>query len=424
MNREENNRPSLEHKKNNLQFTWSALFFDQEFRNRYSYKLEGFDKEWSGWERSTEKEYTNLPTGSYIMRVRSKNIFGIQGQEDTYPFSIAPPWYLAWWSVTLYAILMTAIIVLTLIYTRNLRRRTQILERKNREIELQKQALEQLNEEITSQRDEIEAQRDSMARQKDLINRQNHAMTDSIHYARRIQDAVLPANEVMRYLLPKHFVFYRPRDIVSGDFYWIDKKDETVMLVVADCTGHGVPGAFMSMLGISLLNEISSSFTSHSTNEIMDELRDRVIDALGQTGDRYEARDGMESGLLAVNPKTREIQYTGANLNLHIFTKGKLIKVKGDQMPVGINSEAGTPFTSQNLKLDRGDTLYLFSDGFPDQFGGEYRKKFGTPRLKRLLTELQPRILLDQRSALEEAFDKWKGSQEQIDDVLLVGIKL
>jgi serine phosphatase RsbU (regulator of sigma subunit) len=419
-----NDRPSIEHKKNNLQFTWAALYYDQEFRNHYSYKLDGFDKEWSGWERSTEKEYTNLPAGSYTMRVRSQNVYGIEGEPDAYTFSIAPPWYLAWWSITLYVIFLTVIILLTLNYNRNLRRRTQVLERKNREIELQKQALEQLNEEITSQRDEIETQRDSMAQQKDLINQQNNAITDSIIYARRIQDAVLPAREVMRYLLPKHLVFYRPRDIVSGDFYWIDKKDETVLLVVADCTGHGVPGAFMSMLGISLLNEISSSFTSHSTNEIMDELRDRVIDALGQTGDKYEARDGMEMGFLAINTKTREIQFTGANLNLFAFIKGELVVVKGDRMPVGIHYEAGTPFTFQKLKLGRGDTLYLFSDGYPDQFGGENRKKFGTRRLKKLLSELQQRIMLDQQSALEEAFDQWKGTQEQIDDVLMVGIKL
>jgi serine phosphatase RsbU (regulator of sigma subunit) len=284
--------------------------------------------------------------------------------------------------------------------------------------------LENLNEEITAQRDEIEAQRDSISDQKELINRQKNAMTDSIHYARRIQDAVLPAKEVMRFLLPKHFVFYRPRDIVSGDFFWVDKKDETIWIAVADCTGHGVPGAFMSMLGISLLNEISSKYSGRATNEIMDELRDQVIASLGQTGDRYEAKDGMEMGLVAINTQTREVQFTGAMHNLHIFHKGELVILKGDRMPVGIHSEGSTMFSSQSMKLDRGDTLYLFSDGYADQFGGDLRKKFGSMRLKKLLSDLQNNIMHDQKEAIKREYEEWKGEEEQIDDVLLVGIKL
>ena len=249
-------------------------------------------------------------------------------------------------------------------------------------------------------------------------------MTDSIRYARRIQDAVLPAKEVMRYLLPKHFVFYRPRDIVSGDFFWVDKKDETVWLAVADCTGHGVPGAFMSMLGISLLNEISSQFTGQPTHEIMDELRDQVIASLGQTGDRYEAKDGMEMGLVAINTKTREVQFTGAMQNLYTFQKGELVVIKGDRMPVGIHSEGSTMFTSHKVTLERGDTLYMFSDGYADQFGGRNRKKFGSARLKALLTKLQQNIMHDQKEALKKEFYEWKGNEEQIDDVLMIGIKL
>lgn len=250
--------------------------------------------------------------------------------------------------------------------------------------------------ETTSQRDEIERQRDSISEQKELIDRQYNAMTDSIQYPKRIQDAVLPAKEVMRYLLPKHFVFYRPRDIVSGDFYWVDKRDESVLVAVADCTGHGVPGAFMSMLGISLLNEISSKYSNNPTNEIMDELRDRVIAALGQTGDKYETKDGIEMSLVAINTNTREVHFTGANHNLHTFQKGELVIINGDSMPVGIHSESSTLFSASTIKLNRGDSLYMFSDGFVDQFGGKNRKKFGTQRLKTLLAELQNNIMLDQ----------------------------
>jgi serine phosphatase RsbU (regulator of sigma subunit) len=327
-------------------------------------------------------------------------------------------------AIFIYVFLVASLVVFVILYTRNLKSRAELLEKQNREIELQKKELENLNEEMTAQRDEIEAQRDSLSDQKELINKQNKAITDSIHYARRIQDAVLPADQVMRYLLPKHFVFYRPRDIVSGDFYWVDKRDETVLIAVADCTGHGVPGAFMSMLGISLLNEVSSTYGDRPTNEIMDEVRDQLIAALGQTGDKYEAKDGMDMALVAINTTNRTIQFTGANQHLYTFQDGELVVIKGDPMPVGIHAQSSTLFTAHSLQMKRGDTMYLFSDGYADQFGGEKRKKFGTAQLKTLLTDLQRNIMHDQKEALVKEFDKWKGQEEQIDDVLMIGIKL
>lgn len=180
----------------------------------------------------------------------------------------------------------------------------------------------------------------------------------------------------------------------------------------------------MSMLGISLLNEISSKYRDHSTSEIMDELRDQLIAALGQTGDKYEARDGIELGLVAINTKTREIQFTGANHHLYTFQNGDMVIIKGDPMPVGIHSAGNTLFSIHSLKLHRGDTLYLFSDGYADQFGGEHRKKFGSSRLKKLLTQEQQSIMHDQKESIKKEFDNWKGDQEQIDDVLMIGIKL
>ena len=358
------------------------------------------------------------------MLIKARNAYGDESPTEQYAFSILRPWYATVLAIFIYVILLSSLIVFVILYTRKLKARAELLEKQNKEIELQKQELQNLNEEVTSQRDEIEAQRDSMSKQKELIDQQNRAMTDSIHYARRIQDAVMPAQEVMRYLLPKHFVFYRPRDIVSGDFFWVDKRDETVLIAVADCTGHGVPGAFMSMLGISLLNEISSKYGDQPTNELMDELRDQLIAALGQTGDKYEARDGMEMGLVALNTKTREVQFTGANHHLYTFQKGKLVIIKGDPMPVGIHTMSSTLFSAHTLKLGRGDSLYLFSDGYADQFGGEGRKKFGRARLKTLLKEIQQNIMHDQKEVLEKEFDDWKGKQEQIDDVLMIGIKL
>jgi serine phosphatase RsbU (regulator of sigma subunit) len=156
----------------------------------------------------------------------------------------------------------------------------------------------------------------------------------------------------------------------------------------------------------------------------MDELRDQLIAALGQTGDRYEARDGMEMGLVAINTETREIHFTGANHHLYTFQKGELVVIKGDPMPVGIHAMSSTLFSTHSLQLKRGDSLYMFSDGYSDQFGGGKRKKFGRARLKALLTKIQQNIMLDQKEVLEKEFDMWKGDEEQIDDVLILGIKL
>jgi serine phosphatase RsbU (regulator of sigma subunit) len=413
----EETQPRLRHLFREIEFSWSAPHFRNERQIRYAYYLEGFSEAWSDWSRERSTKFTNLPHGKYVMQIKAMNVFGDESQVSAYAFTILRPWYATVPAILLYLVLLGSLLIFVILYTRNLRSRAELLEKKNREIESQKVKLEHLNEEITTQRD-------SISEQKELIDRQKNAMTDSIYYARRIQDAVLPSRDVLRYLLPKHFVFYRPRDIVSGDFFWVDKRDETVLIAVADCTGHGVPGAFMSMLGISLLNEISSKYSGHPTNEILDELRDQVIASLGQTGDRYEARDGMEMGLVALNTSTRELQFTGAMHDLWTFQSGKLAVIKGDRMPVGIHSQGSTAFTAQKLTLKRGDTLYLFSDGYADQFGGTQRKKFGSTRLKKLLTRIQANIMHDQQEIIEKEFDQWKGEEEQIDDVLMIGVKV
>ena len=416
--------PRIRHHYRDIEFQWSSPYYEHERHVHFSHQLEGFSDSWSQWTPERSARYTNLPYGRYVMQVKARNVFGDESEPVSYAFTILRPWYSNVAALLVYVILLASLVIFVLIYTRKLRARAELLERQNREIELQKTELEQLNEEITLQRDEIEAQRDSIADQKELIDRQNLAMTDSIKYARRIQDAMLPAGEVMQYLLPKHFVFYRPRDIVSGDFYWVDKKDETVLIAVADCTGHGVPGAFMSMLGISLLNETSGKFKGLPTHIIMDELRDQVIAALGQTGERHEAKDGIEMSLLAIQPDTREIQFTGANQDLWVFREGKLEVIRGDRMPVGIHSEGGKPFTAQSFQLNRGDVLYMVTDGYPDQFGGQGRKKYGTSRMRDLLGRIQTKIMHDQKVTVEKEFEDWKGDQEQIDDVLMIGIKL
>ena len=410
-------QPRINHKYRDIEFQWSAPYYPNERHIRYTYFLKGFSKEWSGWSYERSAKYTNLKYGKYEMQVKARNLFGDESPITAYVFSILKPWYATFAAFLAYFVLIASLVLFVIFYTRRLRSRAQILTKKNREIELQKKELELLNEEITTQRD-------SISEQKELIDKQKNEITDSIHYARRIQDAVLPAREVMRYMLPKHFVYYKPKDIVSGDFFWVHKRDEIVLIAVADCTGHGVPGAFMSMLGISLLNEISGKNNELPTSEIMDELRDQLITALGQSGEMYEAKDGIEMSLAAINTKNREVQFTGANQDLYTVQKGELVVIKGDRMPVGIHSEGGKPFSAHTLKLNRGDTLYMFTDGYPDQFGGPQRKKYGTLKLRSLLTKVQNSIMHDQQATVEKEYVTWKGDHEQIDDVLMIGIQV
>ncbi|MEN8157880.1 MAG: SpoIIE family protein phosphatase [Bacteroidota bacterium] len=417
-------QPQVDFQYNTIEFQWSAPYFEANDQTQYSYILEGFDSEWSAWDHSTSAKYANLKYGEYEVRVKARNVYGQESPLSKFSFRILNPWYTSIAAISVYVALLGLLVLMIALYTRNLRKRAKIFEKKNRKIEAQKKKLQNLNKEISAQRDEIEAQRDSIQQQKDLIVEQKRSMTDGILYARKIQDAVLPAKEVMNFLLPKHFVFYRPQQIVSGDFFWVDKKNATILLALGDCTGHGVPGAFMSMLGTSLLNEISNKYANRPTNELMDELRDQLITSLGQTGGSGETKDGMDMGLVAINTRTRKIQFTGAHHNLYIFRKGVLEEVKGDRMPVGIHTKASTLFTTHNMKLNRGDSIYLLSDGFPDQFGGEKGKKYGYPRLKSFLGELQEMIMFDQLTAVSDEFDRWKGDEAQIDDVLMIGVKL
>jgi serine phosphatase RsbU (regulator of sigma subunit) len=291
------------------------------------------------------------------------------------------------------------------------------IKQRTREVERQK-------DEINSQKDEILAQRDMLVEQKNKIEEQNKSVTDSIRYASRIQQAIMPADELIRFFFPKHFILYLPRDIVSGDFYWIGQRDNKIILAVIDCTGHGVPGAFMSVLGSSLLNEIIGKIKPLYAHEILNELRDRIIISLHQTGTMFEAKDGMDLALCIFEQDSMNIQFAGAFNSLLIIRDTEMILIKGDQMPVGIGDKAGTSFTNHVLELQKGDSLYMFTDGFASQFGGPERKSLGVNRLKEWLAGMQDKIMFEQKTLLEDKFKEWKGLEEQIDDVLVMGIKI
>jgi len=259
--------------------------------------------------------------------------------------------------------------------------------------------------------------------QKALIEHKNHEILSSIHYAQRIQNAILPTEELLNTLLPDRFIMYKPRDIVSGDFFWAKKVKNFAFFCAADCTGHGVPGAFMSMLGMSFLNEIIAKNRLDSTNNVLEQLRDKVKQSLHQTGKEMEQKDGMDITFCCLNIETLELQYSGAYNPLYIVRNTELIELKANRQPIAIFL-AEKPFTLNEIQLEKGDCLYLFSDGFPDQMGGTEEKKFMHKNFKKLLLEIASKPMAVQKELLNKTIIEWIGKGEQTDDITVFGIRV
>ena len=259
---------------------------------------------------------------------------------------------------------------------------------------------------------------------KDLLSFQKKQITDSIEYASRIQTAVLPPGEYISKLIPEHFIFYKPRDIVSGDFYWITHKEGKTIIAAVDCTGHGVPGAFMSMLGFAFLNEIVNKSTEIKASTILNQLRDYVKESLHQTGKDDETKDGMDIALCIIDTNNFTLQYSGAYNPLYLIKNKNLISLKADRMPIGIHLIEKESFTNHEIDIEKGDTIYVFTDGYIDQFGGPDARKFKLLPFKEMLLEIKDYPMEEQKRMLEEKFYLWKGDSEQIDDVLVMGIRI
>ncbi|MBU0763597.1 MAG: tetratricopeptide repeat protein, partial [Bacteroidetes bacterium] len=267
------------------------------------------------------------------------------------------------------------------------------------------------------------------------IEEQKNEITDSIQYASRIQTAIFPPADYFSEVLPDHFVLNLPRDIVTGDFYWCSKIGNQILVAAADCTGHGVPGAFMSLLGVTFMNEIASNYiklkkTDLKANEILNDLRDFVIRSLRQTGEIGGSKDGMDISLCVIDDSLTKLQFAGANNSMFLIRKPKtadvpshLEVIKADKMPIGIHARATVSFTNHKIFLKKGDTFYLFSDGFVDQFGGPEGKKLKTKYFKQMLVKIQDRTMNEQKEHLIKELQQWQGEQEQIDDILIMGIR-
>lgn len=260
--------------------------------------------------------------------------------------------------------------------------------------------------------------------QKTLVEEKNKDITDSINYAKRIQEAILPSMELKNFLFPSSFVLFQPRDIVSGDFFWFAEKKGKKIIAAVDCTGHGVPGAFMSMIGTAFLNEIVNGKDIVKPSKILDNLRERIIVSLKQNGIGGENRDGMDISLLCFDENNSTVEFAGANNPLWIISNGTLREIKGDKQPVGFYEGPLNLFNQHKIQLNKGDLLFILTDGYADQFGGEKGKKFKYKQLQNFLLEHQNETMPKLEEKLRARFQEWKGNLEQVDDVLLIGIRI
>jgi len=278
--------------------------------------------------------------------------------------------------------------------------------------------------EVEKRNHQIKKQHESTLRQKNIITEKNQAMHANLQYAKRIQDAFLPDPYDVEQTLSRYFVLNLPKNVVSGDFYWIDKQNNQLIIAVADGTGHGLSGALMHMMGIIFLNQIIKQQKYSNPAEILGELREYVISSLQQKGKTGEAQGGMDMALCMLDLDQRTIQFAGANNPLYIINNQGLREIRGDRMPVGININYDKPFTNQQIHLQSGDTLYMFTDGYADQFGGDKGKKFRYKYFKELLISNHGISMKKQKEVLHNTFFKWKGDYEQIDDVMVMGIRI
>lgn len=390
----------LDWKDNYISFEFTALDFAMPSKNKYQFKLEGFDDDWSPPTNNRFASYTNLPGGEYVFRVKAANSEGVWNDQGAVLYiKINPPFWKTNWFYTL-----CVIVIIAGVFT-FIRFRTAAIQKENKVLEAR------VNERTYE------------------LAQKNADITASIQYARRIQSAMLPSLDLIFSHLPECFVVYKPKDIVSGDFYWFAEKNGRKIIVAADCTGHGVPGALMSMIGHNLLNQIVLEKGITEPGAILTALNEGVRLALKQgrhhLTDGQDTADGMDVCLCSIDMEKREVQYAGALRPLVVIRNGLLSKIDSDRYSIGGGHDIEErQYTNHQFYLDKGDTLYLFSDGYADQFGGEKGKKFMLKRMQDNLLSIQKLSMVEQGKFMDDTIEKWRGNYQQVDDILVIGVRL
>ena len=284
--------------------------------------------------------------------------------------------------------------------------------------------LEVKNEKIVSQNQQLENQSNEILNQRDQLLIQKQNITDSILYASHIQKALLPNDDILAENFSDFFILYKPRDIIGGDFYYVKKIENTLVIAVADCTGHGVPGALLSMLGISYLNEIIHTKELSETNAILNEMRNKIKLALNQSDQSRETKDGMDMALVAIDLNSNILRYSGANNSVYIIRDSELIELKADKMPIGIQPRERANFTNTEYQLFKNDCIYLFSDGYTDQLEDQTLRKFSLKSFQKLLSSISEQKMAEQKDELERVIESWKNKMDQTDDILVLGVRI
>jgi serine phosphatase RsbU (regulator of sigma subunit)/ligand-binding sensor domain-containing protein len=379
---------------NIINFDIVAPGYLKQNTTQYQYTINKLMPDWSPWSVRTNYNLMIPGPGEYKLNVRAKDLWGNVGAPESVKFTIKA----SFTQTTLFYFLSAFVILLFLFLI--VRFREGHFQKKNKILE---DKVKERTAEIAAQKQEI---------------------TSSIEYASRIQMAMIPVEDHFKEFFSDHFIIFKPRDIVSGDFYWIGEDDKHIFFTVADCTGHGVPGAFMSTLGISSLNEIITNNKDLQANTVLNLLRDKIITSLHQTGKEGEAADGMDLALCVIHKNKKTLQYSGAYNPMFIFQAGEFKEYKADRMPIGIYYGEKRTFTNYEIKLKKGDTIYIFSDGYTDQFGGPEGVKYKISNLKKLVSEIYYRPMTEQRNIIEHEFRKWRGSSDQVDDITMIGVRI
>jgi ligand-binding sensor domain-containing protein/serine phosphatase RsbU (regulator of sigma subunit) len=408
------------YREKNIIIDYNSICFTDPDRVNYQVMLEGADEDWQPVTKQTYKTYSPLPPGKYTFKVRATNNNGIWNSEPAkYKFTIRPPFYYTWWFITICVVVITIAIV-------------SYVQARERQLRKEKIILEEKVQERTKEIQE----------KNNLLAKKNKNIMDSIRYAKRIQEAMLPSPKQLKERLTNSFILFKPKDIVSGDFYWLDKRDDKVMFAAVDCTGHGVPGAFMSIVGHNGLHRAVSEFNLRNPGDIMDKLNELVEETL-QSTENQEVKDGMDMALCVLDRKTNILEYSGANNPLYVVRpKGKklnegdveynvvlegethdLFEIKANKQPIGAYFDRKN-FVSHRFQLEEGDAIYVFSDGFADQFGGPKGRKYMYKPFKRQLLAIQDKKMTDQRTIMNSEIENWMKDYEQIDDICLVGVKV
>jgi ligand-binding sensor domain-containing protein len=417
-----------------------ALNYIRPEKNQYAYMLEGFEKDWNYVGNKREATYTSLPAGEYTFKVKAANNDEVWSkQATTLKIIVLPPWWETWWFRTLVISLIVVIVGFGVWWRFKaieaqkkrleslVEKRTAELKEKNDEVLTQSEELFQQAEELKTQRDYIQGQNMQLAEQNKIMEEKSRQIRQSINAAQTIQQAILPHQEKLTRLLGEHFVFYQPKDVVSGDFYWLSQIEDQTILVIADCTGHGVPGAFMTLIGNSILDKLVKVLKITNPAEILTQLHREIYDKLNQdvSGNSY-GMDAIVLNITSLANGEKKIAFSGAKTSLYYFSnhpENKVQELKGSRKSIGGLQNDEIIFENKVVSLSQGSMIYVGSDGYIDQ-NNVKRKRLGNERFIQLIQEFAPLSIEEQASFFKQALDKYMQDSFQRDDILLIGIKI